>query len=99
LVCRKDGILKKVPFVSRLTQLDEDCKVYSGRTDALKPGIRKLAMRGRKLKQESRSTEFRQRLIAWKQTLESSRPSRCKLLERDQMLQAAKLGLGSIGAD
>jgi len=32
-------------------------------------------MRGRKPKQESRSAEFRRRLIAWKQTPESSRPS------------------------
>jgi hypothetical protein len=32
-------------------------------------------MRGRKPNQESRSTEFRQRLIAWKQTPESARPS------------------------
>jgi hypothetical protein len=32
-------------------------------------------MRGRKPKQESRATEFPRRLIAWKQTLESSRPS------------------------
>jgi hypothetical protein len=31
--------------------------------------------RGRKLKQESRSVEFRHRLIVWKQTSESSRPS------------------------
>jgi predicted secreted protein len=76
LVCRKDGILKKVPFV---TQGDAaqcaDCKVYSGRINTLKPGIRKLAMRGRKLKQESRSSEFRQRLIARKQTPAAFRPS------------------------
>lgn len=32
-------------------------------------------MRGRKTKQESRSTEFRQRLIEWKQSPEWSRPS------------------------
>jgi hypothetical protein len=32
-------------------------------------------MRGRKTKQESRSAELRQRLIAWKQTPESLRPS------------------------
>src|ERR1700730_1729737 len=32
-------------------------------------------MRGRKPKQESRSAELRQKLIEWKQTPESSRPS------------------------
>jgi hypothetical protein len=32
-------------------------------------------MRGRKIKDESRSTEFRRQLIAWKQTPESLRPS------------------------
>ncbi len=32
-------------------------------------------MRGRKPKQESRSAEFRRRLMAWKQTPESARPS------------------------
>ena len=39
-------------------------------------------MRGRKPKQESRSAEFRQRLIAWKQTPESLRPS-LRALARD----------------
>jgi hypothetical protein len=32
-------------------------------------------MRGRKTKQESRAAEFRERLLAWKQTPESMRPS------------------------
>jgi hypothetical protein len=32
-------------------------------------------MSGRKTEQESRATEFRQRLMAWKQTPESQRPS------------------------
>src|SRR5450432_2644994 len=36
---------------------------------------RSRLMRGRKPTQESRSAEFRQRLIAWKQTPESLRPS------------------------
>jgi hypothetical protein len=39
-------------------------------------------MRGRKPTQESRAAEFRQRLIAWKQTPESSRPS-LRALARD----------------
>src|ERR1035438_8030118 len=36
---------------------------------------RRMLMSGRKPKQESRSAEFRQRLIAWKQTPDSLRPS------------------------
>lgn len=47
-------------------------------------------MRGRKPKRESRSAEFRQRLIAWKQKPESSRPSlralACELRTSHQLL-------------
>ena len=47
-------------------------------------------MRGRKPKQESRSVEFRQRLIAWKQTSGSLRPSlrtlACQLGTSHQLL-------------
>ena len=47
-------------------------------------------MRGRKPKRESRSAEFRQRLIAWKQTPESARPSlralACELGTSHQLL-------------
>jgi hypothetical protein len=47
-------------------------------------------MRGRKPKQESRAVEFRQTLIAWKQTPESLRPSlralACELGTSHQLL-------------
>jgi hypothetical protein len=53
--------------------------------------------RGRKRKQESRSVEFRQRLIVWKQTPESSRPSlralACELGTSHQLLSNLLVGL------
>jgi hypothetical protein len=47
-------------------------------------------MRGRKIKQESRAAELRWKLVAWKQTPESSRPSlralACELGTSHQLL-------------
>jgi hypothetical protein len=56
-----------------------------------------IGIRGRKPKWESRSAEFRQRLIAWKQTPESSRPSlrglACELGTSHQLLKHYLKGL------
>src|SRR6266513_3369736 len=56
-----------------------------------------IGIKGRKPKRESRSAEFRQRLIAWKQTPESSRPSlralACELGTSHQLLNHYLKGL------
>jgi hypothetical protein len=56
-----------------------------------------IGIRGRKLKLECRSAEFRQRLIAWKQTPESARPSlqglACELGTSHQVLEHYLKGL------